>query len=32
MLDRGGHILVGQERQVQQELRALLGAPGVDHA
>jgi pimeloyl-ACP methyl ester carboxylesterase len=32
MLDRGGHVLVGQGRQVQQELRALLGASGVDHA
>jgi pimeloyl-ACP methyl ester carboxylesterase len=27
LLERGGHVLVGQERRIQQEVRALFGAP-----
>jgi pimeloyl-ACP methyl ester carboxylesterase len=32
VLERGGHVLVGQERRVQQEIRALFGAPPMRHA
>jgi hypothetical protein len=27
LLERGGHVLVGQERRIRQEVRALFGAP-----
>jgi pimeloyl-ACP methyl ester carboxylesterase len=30
IVERGGHILVGHERQVQQEVRALFGAPATN--